>query len=54
MKESLVGGRVSLVVVPLVEMTHTCDEGWMSSSASWYVPSKDGSLKILWPISMSG
>jgi hypothetical protein len=49
-----VGGRVSPVSVPLDEMTHTCAEGCMSGGAPWYVPSKDGSLKILGPISMSG
>jgi hypothetical protein len=54
MKEALVGGRLSLVVIPLVETTHTCAEGWMSGGALWYVPSKDGSLKIMGPISMSG
>jgi hypothetical protein len=53
-KEASVGGRVSLVVVSLVEKTHTCIEGWMSGGAPWYVPSKDGSLKILGPILMSG
>jgi hypothetical protein len=54
MKEALVGGRVSSIVVPLVEMTHTCAKVWMSGGAPWYVPRKDGSLKILGPISMSG
>jgi hypothetical protein len=54
MKGASVGGRVSLVVIPLVEMTHTCAEGGRSGGALWYVPSKDGSLKILGPISISG
>jgi hypothetical protein len=54
MKGASVGGRVSSVVIPLVETTHTCAKGWMSGGAPWYVPSKDGSLKILGPISMSG
>jgi hypothetical protein len=54
MKEALVGGRVSSIIVPLVERTHICAEGWMSGGDMWYVPSKDGSLKILSPISMSG
>jgi hypothetical protein len=49
-----VGGRLSSVVVLLEDMTHTCAEGWRSGGALWYVPSKDGSLKILGPISMSG
>ena len=53
-KEASVGGRVSPVSVPLDEMTHTCAEGCMSGGAPWYVPSKDGSLKIMRPISMSG
>jgi hypothetical protein len=47
-------GRVSPVYVPLDEMTHTFAEGCMRGGAPWYVPSKDGSLKILGPISMSG
>ena len=54
MKGGLVRGTVSSIIVPLVEMTHTCAEGWMSGGAPCYVPSKDGSLKILGPISMSG
>jgi hypothetical protein len=54
MKEALVGGRLSSVFVVLVETVHTCAEGWMRGGAPWYVPSKDGSLKILGPISMSG
>jgi hypothetical protein len=54
MKEASVGGRVSLVVTLLVETTHTCAEGWMRGGHLWYVPSKDGSLKIPGPISMSG
>jgi hypothetical protein len=49
-----VGGRVSSDVVSLVEMTHTYVEGWMRGGAPWYVPSKDSSLNILGPISMSG
>jgi hypothetical protein len=53
MKEALVGGRVSSVVIPLVDTKHTCDEGWMSGGSPWYVPSKDGPLKIQGPISMS-
>ena len=52
--ESSMGGRVSLVYVPLDEMTHTCVEECMSGGAPWYVPSKDGYLKILGPITMSG
>jgi hypothetical protein len=54
MKGASVGGRLSSVVVPLVETTHTYVEGWMRGGSLWYVPSKDGSLKILGPISMSG
>jgi hypothetical protein len=54
MKGALVGGRVSSFFVPLMEMTHTCAKGWMSSGAPWYVPSKDGSLRIMGPILMSG
>ena len=53
-KEAFVGGRVSPVFAPLDEMTHTCAEGCMSGGAPWYVPSKDGSFKILGPISMRG
>jgi hypothetical protein len=53
-KEALVGGRVCSLVILMVEMTHTCADGWMSSGAPWYVLNKDGSLKILGPISMSG
>jgi hypothetical protein len=34
-------------------MTHTFAEGCMRGGAPWYAPSKDGSLKILRPISMS-
>jgi hypothetical protein len=48
-----VGGTVSPVSVPLEDMTHTFSEGYMSDGAPWYVPSKDGSLKILGPIFMS-
>jgi hypothetical protein len=51
--EASVGGRISSVYVPLEEMTHTCAEGCMSEGAPWYVPSKDGSLKIPGPISTS-
>jgi hypothetical protein len=54
MKEASVGGGLSSVVVLLEDTTHTCAEGWRSGGALWYVPSKDGSLKILGPISMSG
>jgi hypothetical protein len=49
-----VGGRVSPMSVPLDEMTHNCIEGCMSDDAPWYVRSKDWSLKISGPISMSG
>ena len=54
MKEASMGGRLVSVVVLLEDMTHTCAEGWRSGGAPWYVPSKDGSLKIMGPISMSG
>jgi hypothetical protein len=53
-KEASVGGRVSPVSVPLDEMTQNCVEGCMRGGAPWYVPIKDGSLKILGSISMSG
>jgi hypothetical protein len=53
-KEASVGGRVSPVSAPLDEMAQTYAEGCMSSGAPWYVSSKDGSLKILGPILMSG
>jgi hypothetical protein len=49
-----VGVMVSPILVPSEDMEHTCAEGCMSSGAPWYVPRKDGSLKILGPISMSG
>ena len=52
--EACVGGRVSPVSVPLDQMTHTCAEGCMNRGAPWYVPRKDGSLKIMGPIKMSG
>jgi hypothetical protein len=48
------GGMVSPFLVPLEDMTHTYDEGCMSGATPWYVPFKDGSLKILGGISMSG
>ena len=48
------GGRVSPVSIPLDEMIQTCVEGCMSGGYPWYVPSKDGSLKIPGPILMSG
>ena len=54
MKEALVGERLVSFVVPLEDTTHTCAEGWRSGGAPWYVPSKDGSLNISGPISMSG
>ena len=53
-KEASMGGRVSPVSILLDETIQTCAEGCMSGGAPWYVPSKDGSLKILGPISMSG
>jgi hypothetical protein len=49
-----VGGMVSLVLVPLEDITHTCVEGCMRGGTPWYAPSKDGSLKILGAISMNG
>ena len=48
------GGMVSPGSVPLEDMTHTCAEGCMSDGAPWYAPSKDGSLKIMGAVSMSG
>jgi hypothetical protein len=44
---------VSSVSVPLEDMTHTCAEGCIRGGAPWYAPSKDMSLKILGPMSMS-
>jgi hypothetical protein len=49
----LSGRMVSQMSVPLEDMTHTCVEGCMRGGAPWYAPNKDGSLKILGPISMS-
>ena len=51
-KEASVGGRVYLIVVPL-EDTTSWVEGWRSGGALWYVPRKEGDLKILGSISMS-
>jgi hypothetical protein len=48
-----VGEMVSLVSVPLEDMTHTCAEGCMIGGAPWYAPNKDGSLKSLGAMSMS-
>ena len=53
-KEASVGGTISPVYVSFDEMTQTFAEGCMSGDSPWYVPRKDGSLKILGPISMSG
>ena len=53
-EEASVERMVSLVSIPSEDMTHTCVEGCMSGGAPWYVPSKDGSLKILGAILMSG
>jgi hypothetical protein len=52
-EEASVGGMVSPVYAPSEEMTHTCAEVCMSGGAPWYVPSKDGSFKIMGAISMS-
>jgi hypothetical protein len=53
-EEALVGGMVSPVFVPSEDMTHNCAKGCMSDGSQLYVPSKDGSSKILGGISMSG
>jgi hypothetical protein len=52
--EASVGGMVSSVSVPSEDTTHNCAKGCMRGGAPWYTPNKDGSLKILGPISMSG
>jgi hypothetical protein len=53
-EEASVGGMVSSISVPAEDMTHTYVEGCMSGGSPWYVPSKDGALKILGSISMIG